>query len=346
MTKKKYTIKDIAHLAGVSKGTVDRVLHNRGKVSKKSFQRVEKVLLETEYCPNPMARNLKKNKEYRIGVLFPDYNLDAYWIPVHKGIDVALNEFQPFGITVQEYLYDPMNKKSFIEKSEEVLKSMPDGVVMAPLFHSESQTLVRRCKELNLKIALFNNHIDAVNSENFIGQDLNQTGLVGGGLINKLTRDQEGIAIVHINEERHMIQKELGFKDYFKAKGLEMERIVTCNFDSNDCECFKKEVTFFIGNNPSIRVIFVTNSKAYMLADVLKELNKKIHIVGYDLLKQNVEHLLEGRIDFLLHQKPQSQAYLSVQFLVEHFLFGKWIPPIKMLPIDIITSENFLYYLD
>ena len=50
MTKKKYTIKDIAHLAGVSKGTVDRVLHKRGKVSKKSYQRVEKVLMDTEFA--------------------------------------------------------------------------------------------------------------------------------------------------------------------------------------------------------------------------------------------------------------------------------------------------------
>ena len=137
-----------------------------------------------------------------------------------------------------------------------------------------------------------------------------------------------------------MVQKELGFKDYFKAKGMELERIVTCNFDSSDSECFKKEVSCFFGNNPSIKAIFVTNSKSYMLADVLKELNKKIHIVGYDLLKQNVEHLLEGRIDFLLHQKPQRQAYLSVQFLVEHFLFGKRIPSTKMLPIDIIQKTS------
>ena len=34
----KVTINDIARLTGLSKGTVDRVLHNRGEVSKKSYQ--------------------------------------------------------------------------------------------------------------------------------------------------------------------------------------------------------------------------------------------------------------------------------------------------------------------
>ncbi|MEQ8422636.1 MAG: LacI family DNA-binding transcriptional regulator, partial [Arenibacter algicola] len=48
MIKEKYTIKDIAQMAGVSKGTVDRVLHKRGKVSKNAFEKVDKVLKEID----------------------------------------------------------------------------------------------------------------------------------------------------------------------------------------------------------------------------------------------------------------------------------------------------------
>lgn len=346
MAKKKHTIKDISELAGVSKGTVDRVLHKRGKVSKKSLAKVENILKEIEYYPNPIARNLRNNRTYRICVLFPDYNLDPYWEPCHNGIEVALGEFQSFGVTVQEYLYNPMNKDSFNEKSKELLKTEPDAVVMAPMFYPESGAVVQRFKDQKIKLALFNNYIDTFGTENFIGQDLYQTGKVGGGLIDKLIVNDAGIAVVHINEERHMVQKEIGFKDYFKKKEIKSEGIVTCNFDSSDCEKFRKEVSCFIENNSSINAVFVTNSKAYMLADVLIQLNKSLHIVGYDLLEQNVKYLLEGRIDFLLHQKPQRQAYLSVKFLAEHFLFGKKIPSAKMLPIDIITSENVMFYLD
>jgi len=81
---KKYTIKDIAELAGVSKGTVDRVLHQRGKVSDKAQESVEKILKEIDYQPNPIARNLKNNKVYRICVLLPDPKEDAYWAPAVK----------------------------------------------------------------------------------------------------------------------------------------------------------------------------------------------------------------------------------------------------------------------
>ena len=43
---KQIKVKDIAQMAGVSAGTVDRVLHKRGNVSAKSQEAVEKVLAE------------------------------------------------------------------------------------------------------------------------------------------------------------------------------------------------------------------------------------------------------------------------------------------------------------
>ena len=46
------TINDVAKAAGVSKGTVDRVIHNRGEVSEKSRKKVLKVIEELGYKPN------------------------------------------------------------------------------------------------------------------------------------------------------------------------------------------------------------------------------------------------------------------------------------------------------
>ena len=45
MEDQNYTIKDIARMAGVSAGTVDRVLHNRGDVSPKSKAKVTSIYM-------------------------------------------------------------------------------------------------------------------------------------------------------------------------------------------------------------------------------------------------------------------------------------------------------------
>ncbi|MFT5641401.1 MAG: LacI family transcriptional regulator, partial [Cyclobacteriaceae bacterium] len=73
----KITIKQIAEKAGVSVGTVDRVLHNRGEVAKETREKVLKIAKEGNYSTNVFARSLKLNQSLRIAVILPDDN--EYW---------------------------------------------------------------------------------------------------------------------------------------------------------------------------------------------------------------------------------------------------------------------------
>ncbi|MDE6147412.1 MAG: LacI family DNA-binding transcriptional regulator, partial [Bacteroidales bacterium] len=60
MSKKQnnVTINDVALAAGVSKGTVDRVLHDRGEVSRKSRDKVLRAIEELGFSPNIYALSL------------------------------------------------------------------------------------------------------------------------------------------------------------------------------------------------------------------------------------------------------------------------------------------------
>lgn len=66
------TSKQIAELAGVSRGTVDRALHNRGRVSPEVAERIRKLAKELEYQPNAIGRALvKTSQDFKIGVVLP-----------------------------------------------------------------------------------------------------------------------------------------------------------------------------------------------------------------------------------------------------------------------------------
>ena len=66
------TIKEIAEKAGVSIGTVDRVLHNRGMVNAQTKERVETVMKELNYRPNQVAQGLAvMKKKLKIGFFIP-----------------------------------------------------------------------------------------------------------------------------------------------------------------------------------------------------------------------------------------------------------------------------------
>ena len=68
--QRRVTIKDIAAMAGVSIGTVDRVLHNRGEVNQATHERVMSFVDELGYTPNLLAKSLALKKVLPLQFLY------------------------------------------------------------------------------------------------------------------------------------------------------------------------------------------------------------------------------------------------------------------------------------
>ncbi|WP_242202616.1 LacI family DNA-binding transcriptional regulator [Aestuariivivens insulae] len=346
---KKYTIKDIAQLAGVSKGTVDRVIHNRGKVSETALKKVNNILKEIDYQPNIIAQSLKKNKSCHLCILMPDPAIDPYWTPCLEGIEEAYNEFSPFGATVEHIYFNPFISDSFVKQSQLALKPNFDGVLLAPLFQKESITFINECDKIKKPYFLFNNDLKNADSQKFVGQDLFQSGRIGAKLVHATLKDNAEVAIIHIDEvfknATHMQEKEKGFRSYFSELKDHNFTINTYKLKHRNANNLKKTIKYFIDTHPEISGFFATNSKIHLLAALLNKNRKDTCVVGYDLLPENIQFLKSGVIDYLIHQNPKRQAYLGVAFLADYLLFNKVIPNKNLIPIDIVNSENYMGYL-
>ena len=68
------TIRQVAEEAGVSIGTVDRILHHRGRVSKETTDRVHEIIEKLGYKPNIHASLLSIRKVIRILYYLRDYS--------------------------------------------------------------------------------------------------------------------------------------------------------------------------------------------------------------------------------------------------------------------------------
>lgn len=66
---KRFTIRDVAEAAGVSTQTVSRVLNNRPDVAPETFARIQKIIEETGYAPNMLARSLTQGRSHILGVV-------------------------------------------------------------------------------------------------------------------------------------------------------------------------------------------------------------------------------------------------------------------------------------
>ena len=83
-------VKEIARLANVSIGTVDRVLHNRPGVSKTTKNKILDIMKELDYQPNILARRLASKKILRFASLIPAVSTETeFWDAPIKGIEMA-----------------------------------------------------------------------------------------------------------------------------------------------------------------------------------------------------------------------------------------------------------------
>lgn len=351
LNRKNITIKDIARLSGVSAGTVDRVLHGRGRVSDEALKKVNQVLEEIDYKPNLIARTLGSNKTYRIAALIPDPQQDPYWAQSQAGIKKAENEWAHYNVQVEPFPFNLYDKNSLKEVAEAVFNAKPDGILIAPVFYHEILPFFELFRNDNVPYVFFNTNIQEASSLSFIGQNLYQSGRVGAELMH-LGRHATGtLAILHINEDIqnsvHLLEKERGFREYFEEKSNSTFEIKTLNLGNPEDASFEKQLAAIL-NDPALKGIFVTTSKGSYIAAAHLEKNKKqeITLVGYDMLEENLHYLRSGVIDFLINQNPKRQAFLGINYLAEHLVFKRRVLSTDLLPLEVITRENLQSYLD
>jgi LacI family transcriptional regulator len=139
MPAKKARIKDIALLAGVSIGTVDRVLHSRGEVAERTSEKILRIAKDLDSSPNFIAQALKTKRRLNLVSLLPEPTEEnAFWNKHPLGIQRAMRELDPFPVNLVQVTFDLLDEVDFQKKTVEVMNLQPDGVILAPIFKSES----------------------------------------------------------------------------------------------------------------------------------------------------------------------------------------------------------------
>ena len=344
-------IKDIAEKAGVSAGTVDRVIHDRGRVSEKVRERVLRIIKELNYEPNVLARALVSRHNFRLGVLIPDPSYDEYWEAPVRGVDMAQDQLKQYGIIVQKHLFNQNDSESFKGAAEDLAKENYNGIVAAPLFYREALVFMKRWKNEAIPFTLFNTHIYDFEPLSYIGQNSYQSGVLAGKLLHYGSKSSGTFLVAHIDEDvsnsTHLIRKEQGFLDYFKNNGNDQFRCIRVELERcGDEVVFFRQMDLLFAKYPNIIGFFVTNSRAYSIANYLKTKHyRDVLLVGYDLLTRNLNWLNEGIIHFLINQNPKGQGFWGVKLLADYLLFNKQVEAVKYLPLDVITRENVQYYI-
>lgn len=341
-------VKEIARRANVSIATVDRVIHNRVGVSVKTKNKINKIIQELNYQPNLLAQRLASRKIFNLATLIPMGSEEtSFWEAPLKGIEQAANEIKQFGVVVNSFFYDQNSKNSFVKQSKLILRSNPDGILLAPSFIEESVEFSEKCKTKNIPYVLIDSDLPNQGSLSYMGPDLYQSGYLSAHLISYFTKKNDTILIVNISKEidnhHHLLKKENGFRSYFSDRKLE-SKIIKTDIRNTDYLSVEKSLAKELTSEKGVKVVFVTNSRVSDVAKFIEKRKIDVLLVGYDFLSKNIDYLEKEVIDFLICQKPLEQAYRGVMALYQHLAFSIPVENKYFMPIDIITKENYAFY--
>jgi LacI family transcriptional regulator len=351
MTPRKARIKDIAVLAGVSIGTVDRVLHERGEVAEKTRENVMKIVKDLDYSPNYIAQVLKTKKKLHLVSLLPDPSEDnTFWDRHPLGIRKAMDELEPLSVTLSQVTFDLLDEVDFQKKTMEVLTLHPDGVILAPIFKTESISFCSKLSKKQIPFVFVDGFIQETKFLSYTGEDIFQSGRVAGQLIDMVTPEKKDILIINITRNlqnvHHLNNRTQGFLSYFPESGRNKGNKINLSLSNTVRDDIKREIDKVLTVNPNIGSIFVSGSKSFKIADyIVSEGIRSVNLIGYDLLERNVAYLKSGIIKFLIGQRPEEQTYKGVRKLFEYLSLNRVPEKVEYLPVDVVTSENVKFFL-
>lgn len=339
-------IKDIAMKAGVSTGTVDRVLHNRGEVSEATREHVLNIIKELDYTPNILAKSLASKKVYSIAALIPaagDNN--QYWEKPLAGFEQALSEIRDYNTNVLINTYDIDSSSSLAKAFRALLKEKPDGLVFAPFFSDTAVEIAGECEEKNIPYIFIDRNIEGLNNLAFFGQNGEHSGFLAARIMHYGVPDKSNVLVIKpgsSNASQQTDNREKGFLKFFNSSA-NTRQINTIAVDVNvPVDDLPEKLDVILKD---IKGIFITNSRAYKVAEYLEKRSMQdVVLIGYDLIDKNICCLEKGNIDFLIGQKPEEQGYKSVMALFNYLINRREVEKINYSPIDIIMRENIDYY--
>ncbi|MDN3673166.1 LacI family DNA-binding transcriptional regulator [Flavobacterium branchiarum] len=334
------TIKKIAELANVSIGTVDRIIHNRGQVTLENVSKVNAIIEEYGYKRHILASSLTLNRKFHFAVLLPKYENIEYWKSQVSGIEKAANELGKFGVVLNYFFFD-FNTTSFKKYLKKIMNFECDGLLFAPIFYKESLHFLNEYKKKGIPIVMIDTDIARYQKHAYVGQDAFQSGYLAGRLVSFSLKKEKKILIFKITREidstSAYLQRIDGFYSFFK--------------DHDEFSDFKFSEISIKGSGinqlnkamfEDVNCVFVTNSRAYFVARFLQENDiKGVHIIGYDLLRENVEYLKSGVIDFLINQKPEEQGYIGIDYLYKKVVLQEPVKDTYFMPLEIVLKENY-----
>lgn len=321
------TMKEIAERAGVHQATVDKVVHNRVGVSDEVRAKVQAIIDELGYKPNPTGRVLQRQgKKYRIYAILVDVDALPY---LKNGIEQGLKEWAGFDIEVTHAVTGFQEAKRQSEYIDKAVLDKADGIILSPINADCVRRAIDRAADAGIPVITTDSDIDGSRRTCCVSIDSAKASRIAGRLLGQFLNGQGKIAIISSaieteNNNYYVRMREQGFTDFIRREYPEIE-IVSCIESFEDPQITYRKTTELLKEQPELRGLYITCGGVAQVGRALIESGRadSIRVLCYEDYPEIVELIRQGVVDWTLGGEKAAQGSLPVKLIMDQLVFGR-----------------------
>ena len=316
------TIQQIAEKAGVSRGTVDRALNNRGRINPEVADMVKRTAEEMGYVHKARKRQKNSGGKRKIGIV-TQLSGSSFMLEIKRGIQTGKKELEDLGIEVLVKENTSVHEEDQLGAIDELLKEGINGLAIMPV-DSEAirEKLNWLVNEKKIQVVTFNSDIVGTKRCCFVGMDNKLSGQTAAGLFGVMTRGVGRILVITGYFSSMLNNSRVdGFVEEIKKISPKLE-IAGVQGSFNNTEEVRKIIENAMMSISGINGIFVVSGGQEGIVEAFKNLgvDQRPYVVIYDQTKKNEKLLKDNVADFLIDQNGFEQGYRPQRILADLLL--------------------------
>lgn len=319
------TSKEIAALAGVSRGTVDRVLNNRPGVKPETRERVEKIARELGYVPNRAGRALSSSRRtFTIGLALNCVGI-RFYDEVLRGIADCRAAYADFNLRLADFRLQGYTLADQLDALDALQAQQADGVLVTPLNDPEVARRIDRLVENGTPVVTLNNDIGGARRMLYVGCNYFESGRTAAGLMGLFTGGHGRAGLV-LGSGRMLGQRQRreGFCSELSLRYPEMELAGVAEGEDDDVRTYRQTLGL-LERCGRLDALYFAAAGAYGGVQALRERcgERMPVVIASDAVEETCRLIREGAVQATICQEPYRQGYEAFKHILEYLLSGR-----------------------
>lgn len=337
-------IRAIAEALGVSLATVDRALHNRGRISVKTRARVLAMAERIGYAPNLAARHLRLNQRFRISINLPA-QIAEYFDSMQSGIEIGSLPFRS-ALELEFHRYERGEEMS-LSHLRASIRSGVSGIIAVLPNRSIAAEMVAEAKGRDIPVICMSTDVPesgrltAVTAHPFVCG-----AMAAEVLVSRMSRRGSVLVLTGPLENLTHTERVRGFRSMLSECSLTHTLAAVGETHDEATEAYSRTHKL-LKAHPDLTGVYVSSANSVPVLKALEETGKlqTVSIVTTDLFSGLVPYLRAGSVQATIYQSPQKQGDIAIQTMYRYLAEGVVPSPTIAVVPQLVMKSNLDLYL-